>query len=261
MLGEGGFGSVYAGNRKIDNLTVAIKHIPQEHVDRHPMVLNGNLYRIPTEVLLMMKTTGGGTSAAVRLLDWYDLEEEVLLVMERPVPSLDLLSYLNDNNGPLKEGMAKDIMKQLVDAAIIMHSVGVFHRDLKPENILIQIGSDVPRVWVIDLGCGCIIQKKTYHRFSGTSAYIPPEFYKHGIYRAEPTTVWQLGAIMFEMLDGYEQFNTTEFIQNEMKVNKELSQDCQDLLKACLALNPEERVTLKEMQLHPWLTILNPTQP
>ncbi len=53
---------------------------------------------VPTEVLLMIKATGGqrqtGQSAAIILLDWYDLGEVHLLVMERPVPFEDLFSYL-----------------------------------------------------------------------------------------------------------------------------------------------------------------------
>lgn len=34
----------------------------------------------------------------------------------------------------------------------------------------------------------------------GTSCYKPPEFSIRGTYEAGPTTVWQLGAILYEML-------------------------------------------------------------
>ena len=54
---------------------------------------------LPLEAVLMMKVAGGphlvGQSAAVTLLDWYDLDQEILLIMERPVPSVDLLNYIN----------------------------------------------------------------------------------------------------------------------------------------------------------------------
>lgn len=57
----------------------------------------------------MQRAAGGpesvGRSAAVSLLDWYKLDKEVLLVMERPEPCLDLLTYLNDR--PLEEAKAK----------------------------------------------------------------------------------------------------------------------------------------------------------
>lgn len=66
------------------------------------------------EVFLMLQVGAGpssaGKSAAVSLLDWYDLDEEVLLVMERPVSSVDLLTYMDDNDGPLDEDTAKVLM-------------------------------------------------------------------------------------------------------------------------------------------------------
>ncbi|XP_040004695.1 serine/threonine-protein kinase pim-2-like [Xiphias gladius] len=258
ILGEGGFGSVYAGNRKKDNLPVAIKHIPKVDVECRPVVLKGKIYRIPMEVFLMLQVGAGpssaGKSAAVSLLDWYDLDEEVLLVMERPVSSVDLLTYMDDNDGPLDEDTAKVLMLQLVEAAINMHSKGVFHRDIKSENILIETGSNVPRVRIIDFGCGCIVKKRPYRCFSGTPAYGPPEFQISGSYEAGPTTVWQLGALLYEMLDGYKRFNTSKFIRKKIKFNSEMSRDCRGLLRMCLALNPTERATLEQMQLHPWFT-------
>ncbi|KAK2859553.1 hypothetical protein Q5P01_004173 [Channa striata] len=225
-LGEGGFGSVYAGIRKVDNLPVAIKHIPQANVERQSAVLNGVRYMVPTEVLLLLKVAGPetmGRTAVVSLLDWYDLEQEVLLIMERPVPAVDLLKYLDNNNGPLKEYTAKIIMKQLVEAAIQIQSKGVFHRDIKVENVLIQTTSDGLQVRIIDFGCGCMSRMRPFHTFAGTSAYAPPEFYMYGKYKSGPTTVWQLGALLYEITDGYRQFKTTKFLRKWVKFNKKLS--------------------------------------
>ncbi|KAF3703619.1 Serine/threonine-protein kinase pim-2 [Channa argus] len=256
-LGQGGFGSVYAGFRKADNLPVAIKHVPQVRVERQPTVLNGVKYLVPTEVLLLLKVAEPellGRTAIVSLLDWYDLEQEILLIMERPVPAMDLLKYLKNNKGPLTEYTAKIIMKQLVEAAIQIQSKGVFHRDIKTENVLIQTTSDGLRVRIIDFGCGCISRMKPFHIFVGTSAYAPPEFHMYGTYKAGPTTVWQLGVLLYEITDGYRQFKTTRFLCKLIKFNKKLSKDCLDLLNRCLAVNPRNRITLEQMLLHPWLT-------
>ncbi|XP_059184839.1 serine/threonine-protein kinase pim-2-like [Centropristis striata] len=264
QLGEGGYGTVYAGERKSDNLPVsnkymvAIKHIPEALVRNRPVVLNGKTHMVPLEVLLMLRVAGGaeslGKHAAVTLLDWYDLGPEVLLVMERPVPCEDLLTYLDNNNGFLREDQTKNIMKQLVEAAVKMHSLGVFHRDIKAENVLVDLSSDVPRVRIIDFGCGCLVKKIPYRSFYGTDAYIPPEFYRLGTYEAEPSTVWQLGALLYELLDGYKNFTTLEFLHKKIIINTELSKDCQDLLEVCLAVNPQERGTLEQILLHPWFS-------
>ncbi len=59
----------------------------------------------------MQKVSGGpesvGKCVAVSLLDWYYLDEELILVMERPVPSLDLSQYLQAQGGCLEENEAK----------------------------------------------------------------------------------------------------------------------------------------------------------
>ncbi|XP_047197801.1 serine/threonine-protein kinase pim-2-like [Hippoglossus stenolepis] len=260
-LGQGGFGSVYAGHRRSDDLPVAIKHIPICDVPCQKVMLNGRACRIPKEVLLMHKAAGEpvtvGKSAAVSILDWYDLDQEVILVMERPVPSMDLLRFMDENYGPMAEDVAKIIMKQLVDAAIDLKAKGVFHRDIKAENILIEFSSDGHRVRLIDFGCGCICKKnRIYIQFSGTLAYAPPEFHINWQYMAGPTTVWQLAALLFEMLDGFSRFRTTGFLRNELRISSVWSKDCQDFLAKCLALEPEDRATLEEMQQHPWFKFL-----
>ncbi|XP_069366581.1 serine/threonine-protein kinase pim-2-like isoform X2 [Paralichthys olivaceus] len=268
-LGEGGYGSVYAGRRRSDNLRVAIKHIPNSVVPRQK-VIYGRKYRIPKEVLIMHKAAGGpesvGKSAAVSILDWYDLDDEVVLVMERPVRSMELLQFQNNKGGPIDEDQAKIIMKQLVNAAIDMRAKGVFHRDIKSENILIETCSNGLRVRLIDFGCGRIHKKNSiYSKYSGTSAYVPPEFQINGEYMADPTTVWQLASLLFEMLDGFRQFHTTDFIRNEIRISSMWSNDCQDFLNKCLELDPLDRATLEEMQKHPWLNnpveSLLPSQP
>lgn len=48
-------------------------------------------------------------------------------------------------------------MRKLVDAAIEMHSRGVFHRDIKANNIMIEVSADLSKclqVKYIDFGCG-----------------------------------------------------------------------------------------------------------
>nr|XP_033502927.1 serine/threonine-protein kinase pim-1-like [Epinephelus lanceolatus] len=253
-LGEGDFGSVYAGVRKSDSLPVVIKRIPKARVKYQQVIINGMSHSLPLEAVLMMKVASGphlvGQSAAVTLLDWYDLDQEILLVMERPVPSMDLLDYVNSCDS-LTEDQAKNIMKQLVDACIKMHSVGVFHRDIKTDNVLIETSSDVPQVRINDFGCGCLIKNEPCRVFAGTFAYVPPEYLRHRTYEAGPTTVWQLGALLHDML--LDQFTTYSLLRKGLKSSRQLSRGCLNLLNVCLAVDPEDRPTLEQMQQLPWL--------
>ncbi|XP_042355481.1 serine/threonine-protein kinase pim-1-like [Plectropomus leopardus] len=257
QLGEGGCGSVFAGYRKEDNLPVAVKHIPKDKVFCKHVDKNGK--EISVEVAIMLKLAAGssgsvGTSAPVSLLDWYDLGQELILVLERPVPSNDLTEYIELNGGSLQEEEARIILKQLVDAALDLEGQHIFHRDIKSENILIETGSDVPRVRIIDFGLSCFVKKRSsYHIFYGTSSYTPPEWHRRFTYRAGPTTVWQLGAVLYETLHRCTAFETTKFLEKQQTISNKLSEHCQDFLQMCLKEDPKQRLTLEELQLHPWL--------
>ncbi|CAJ1065717.1 aurora kinase-like [Xyrichtys novacula] len=192
-LREGGFGSVYAGFRRADLFPVAIKHISRENVISKGVSVNGKV--LPAEVAFMLRIRDA--EGSVSLLDFYDLDQELILVLERLDPCADLLDYITDRGGFLQEEDAKIILKQVVKAARELQTKRIFHRDIKIENILIGTGTAVPQAKLIDFGLSCITTKKsTYSTFYGTSAHIPPEWYRSCKYRAGPTTVWQLGVCL-----------------------------------------------------------------
>ncbi|XP_037618192.1 calcium-dependent protein kinase 22-like isoform X1 [Sebastes umbrosus] len=256
-LGEGGCGSVFAGYRKADHLPVAIKYIPSDnqcikHVDEH-----GNTLSVEVAILLKLAANTSGSaasSAPVSLLDWYDLEQELILVLERPVPCMDLFTYIWSEGGSLKEEEAKIILKQLVDALIDLEDKSIFHRDIKVENILIETGSDVPQVRLIDFGLSCFVKRgANYRDYYGTFNYIPPEWYNGQGYSAGPTTAWQVGVVLFHTLHRNAFFETLAFLENGMTFNERMSKDCKDFLQMCLTEDPEQRLTLEQLKHHPWL--------
>ncbi|KAM9337138.1 serine/threonine-protein kinase pim-1-like [Symphorus nematophorus] len=257
QLGEGGCGSVFAGYRRADRLPVAIKHILKDKVFCTHVGNKGQ--KLSVEVAIMLKIADGtkgavGTSAPVSLLDWYDLDQELILVLERPVPCKDLLDFIKERGGSLQEEEAKVIMNQLVAAVKDLKDHRVFHRDIKVENLLIETDSDVPRVRIIDFGLGCFFKKRSFFQvFFGTSAHAPPEWVSRSLYRAGPTTVWQLGVVLFDSLHQQQRFDTEEFIKHKLEFKEKLSPECLDFLQLCLTKDPEQRPTLEDLQKHPWL--------
>ncbi|XP_046895353.1 calcium/calmodulin-dependent protein kinase type II subunit beta-like, partial [Hypomesus transpacificus] len=197
----------------------------------------------------------GDGQAAVELLNWYELDQELIIVLERPVPAVELFDYIQERGGCLPEDQAKIILRQLVEAMVNFHSWGVLHRDIKPENLLVETGSAVPRIRVLDFGCGCIIQEAPYTEFLGTKMYIPPEWYLHGSYKAVPSAVWQLGVLLYNVLSGIFPFRTPDQVLycDPIPTMDGFSSQCKNLLKLCLAKCPEDRPTLEEVLLHPWL--------
>ncbi|XP_078138801.1 serine/threonine-protein kinase pim-2-like [Centroberyx gerrardi] len=257
-LGEGGFGAVYHGYRKEDFLPVAIKHIALDQVICTPVCLNGQIVQFPLEVLLLYKVGGEpgshGQNAAVTLLDHYELDQELILVMERPAPCMDLFDYVKESGGSLQEHEAKILLRQLVEAMLEIHGKGVSHGDIKFENLLVETGSRAPRLRLIDFGCGSFLEEGLCTRFFGTADYTPPEWYARGCHSAATTTVWQLGVLLYGALTGYFPFSSTMGTLFKRPVIKgELSQYCQNFLRSCLAKNPKSRPTLASLLLHPWL--------
>ncbi|XP_043958788.1 serine/threonine-protein kinase 33-like [Gambusia affinis] len=253
LLGKGGYGSVFAGYREVDKLPVAIKHIRNDMVYKHK---DENGRQMALEVAIMMKlqnrtTSSSGRLATVSLLDWYELEEELLIVMERPMPSQDLNVYLDDHEGCLTEEEAKIILKQLVEASIQLQDANIFHRDIKAENVLIERSSEGLRAYLIDFGLSRFDRGRKFTIFQGTHALRSPEYCTQKKYSAGPTTVWQLGVILFEVLH-YKNFETNKFLKKKLKISKKLSKNCQDILTRCLMTDPEERPTLQELLNHPW---------
>ncbi|CAB1327086.1 unnamed protein product, partial [Coregonus sp. 'balchen'] len=236
-LGGGGYGTVYAGYRREDNLPVAIKRVPLAKVLRIPVTQDGQQVEFPLEVVLLRivggrgegrgEATGEGLGevvppprAAVALLDWFELDQELVLVLERPVPCMDLYDYIQMRGGTLQEEHARV-------------------REREGEGYF---------------GCGCILRDGPYTECYGTSQYTPPEWFLRESYRAGPSTVWQLGVLLYDMLCGDQPFNTRrEIIFEEPYIKDELSRHCVDLLRRCLAKRPRGRPTLDGMLLHPWL--------
>uniref|UniRef100_A0A3P9C2Q5 Serine/threonine-protein kinase n=1 Tax=Maylandia zebra TaxID=106582 RepID=A0A3P9C2Q5_9CICH len=237
-LGEGGCGAVFAGYRIKDHLPVSVQMV----------VVRQAVTQIRDNIVME-------TSAPVSLLEWFDFGRELILVMERPVPAVDLDKYIEENGGFLPEDKAKVILKQLVDAAKHLEDKHIFHRDIKSENILIETGSDVPRVRIIDFGLSCFVKEQSQYRvFYGTEIYSPPEWYGRSCYRCGPTTVWQMGVVLYEALHAGD-FNTTSFLKKRLKFKRHLSKNCRDFLDACLTKVPETRPTLEELQHHTWETL------
>ncbi|XP_038139796.1 serine/threonine-protein kinase pim-1-like [Cyprinodon tularosa] len=194
-IGEGGFGSVFGGYRVHDKLPVAIKHIQKDHEMLIHVDENGK--QMPSEVAIMLKlmdktSSSVGQSAIVSLLDWYDLGEELILVLERPMPAEDLFDYIKKHKGRITMKNAKIMIKQLLKAVIHLQEANIFHRDIKPENILIETKSQVPKLYLIDFGLSCFDDRKKYKYFCGTWADVPPEFSIQGFLSSGPTNVWQV---------------------------------------------------------------------
>merc|ERR1712098_320074 len=245
QIGKGGFGLVFSGVRCKDGLEVAVKEISK---DEKVVVTEDNL---PLEVALMQHLQD--VPGVIRIIDYFDMQDTFYIVMER-FNSKDLFDFITEQ-GPLPEPLAKDIFKQVVKTVTCCHKKGVVHRDIKDENILIDLNT--LKIKLIDFGSGAFMENKMYREFQGTRVYSPPEWINYRVYTPEALTVWSLGILLYDILCGDVPFECDQHITRATLTwfpQLKLSEDAKSLIKACLTVDPHQRISLAQVANSPWLS-------
>jgi len=196
LIGQGGMADVYLAYDDILKREVAVK------------ILRSSLTGDPIYITRFHREARAAAALCHRnIVEIYDVgEEDDLYYIVMEYVRGQTLKELINKRGALHYVEAVDIMKQVVSATALAHSMGIVHRDLKPQNILV---TDSGIVKIADFGIASIqslSQVTQTDTIMGSLHYLAPE-----IARGEKATpqsdIYALGVVFYELLRGDVPFN------------------------------------------------------
>ena len=210
----------------------------------------------------------------IRLVEVIETDARWYFVMEL-IHGGELFDHLADN-GAYEEATARQIMRQLFEAAKTMQAHGIIHRDLKPENIMLAEAAtnagSAPVVKIADFGLAEFINDAGKHStFVGTPNYSSPEMLDPGsTYKVEygaACDAWSLGVIAYNLMAGFhpfddecsdppllEQMQKSHFdFKHPIWGNK--SEAAKNFIRALLEVDPMKRLDASGALAHEWMTM------
>jgi len=209
----------------------------------------------------------------VQLKEVFAAGPYLAIVMEF-VPNGDMFNHVVSRRG-LPENEARWFFQQLVLGMDYCHRKGVCNRDIKLENTLLVLQKDKkPLLKLCDFGYAKHDQLDSIaHSKVGTPGYTAPEVIecKDGSgYDGKLADVWSAGVMLYTMLFARYPFErpedktlrpherTNKVLMRILKVDyviperPAISDEAKDLIQKVLVKSPKERLSLEQIQNHPW---------
>lgn len=245
-LREGDLFTVYAGQHKIKKSPVRIKTVYRRSVCNEELCA---AFKIPREVKMLQKVKS--VNGAIKLLEYYVLENCYVIVMERSRVAMSMANLILRMEY-IPEIDAKFFFRQIVDIVRNCYESGVVLQNINPGNIFVNLKNF--RLTLIDFSSATLYKDTLYKNFKGTPSYRPPEWIRDRCYYECNATVWTLGVLLYKMVTGKRPFtDDKEIFLGEVHFARNVSQECQDLVKRCLTLDPWDRPCFEEILQHPWM--------
>ncbi|KAI8324672.1 kinase-like protein, partial [Martensiomyces pterosporus] len=191
-------------------------------------------------------------------------------------PEQDVLYLIMDlcENGPVQRLnmeeataepiSAKDAHKYFTHALLgleYLHEHDIIHRDIKPDNMLLTEDGTLK---ITDFGESILLKQhgEKIKGTSGTPAFMAPELCQ-GLSEVsgEATDIWSLGICLYSFIYGKLPFKGSTLLEvfdsiaeDELRFPGPHDGDLNDLISCMLERNPDKRITIADIRMHPWVT-------
>ena len=251
-LGAGSFGRVLLVQHKITQAKYAIKAIDKRNQANYE---ERRYFRREIEIMYRVHHPN-----VVKLFGHFEDNTYCYFIMEY-IPGGNIYSLVPKNNiRQINTQQIASIMKDVISAVYFLHHMQpkIVHRDIKPENVLLDQGMVAK---LTDFGWSNYMQgdmKRT--TVCGTPVYLAPEIINNQGHD-EHVDIWCIGVLLFELMAGYSPWQgndvqTVKYNISRLKIQwpRDMDRDAADLISRILKYNPEERISLSQMLLHPFFT-------
>ena len=251
QIGQGTFSKVTRAFHILSEQIVAVKILNKEQIEDEI-----DMERINREIEILKNIYHPNIC---QIYETYSTIHNYYLMMEY-VEGGDLFDYISEKSF-LSESKACYFFRQLISVMEYLSSLGICHRDIKPENILLT--DNYSQIKVIDFGLSNFCENnELLHSSCGSPCYAPPEMLTGEKYNGLGTDIWSAGIVLYSMLVGALPFDDVELkrLYEQIKEGKfyipsTLSLEAIDLLKQILRVDPEKRITIKEIKKHKWFNL------
>ncbi|PHH70437.1 hypothetical protein CDD80_6009 [Ophiocordyceps camponoti-rufipedis] len=248
-LGKGKFGRVYLARERTSGFICALKVLHKSELQ-----VGGVERQVRREIEIQSNLRHPNI---LQLFGHFHDSKRVFLILEFAGKG-ELYKHLRRENR-FPEWKAAQYIAQMASALRYLHRKHVIHRDIKPENILVGIHGEIK---ISDFGWSVHAPNNRRKTMCGTLDYLPPEMIKSGSsdnYYNEKIDLWSLGVLTYEFLVGEAPFEDTPVMTHrriarvDMSIPSFVSPEATDIIKRLLVLDPEKRLPLEQVQLHPWI--------
>ncbi|KAH3702835.1 serine/threonine-protein kinase SIK2-like [Dreissena polymorpha] len=246
-IGKGNFAIVKLAKHRITKSEVAIKIIDKTRLDE------SNLKKVYREVTIMKLLNH---QHIIKLYQVMETKNMLYLVSEY-APNGEIFDYIAQH-GRMTESEARKKFWQILNAVEYCHKNHVVHRDLKAENLLLDNNMNIK---IADFGFGNFYTgKEPLATWCGSPPYAAPEVFEGKKYLGPQIDIWSLGVVLYVLVCGALPFDgpnlqvlRVRVLSGRFRIPFFMSQECENLIRRMLVLEPSKRFTISQIKKHTWM--------
>ncbi|CAG05842.1 unnamed protein product, partial [Tetraodon nigroviridis] len=250
-LGKGNFAVVKLARHKVTKTQVAIKIIDKTRLSP------SNLEKIYREVQIMKLLNHPHIIKLYQVMETKDM----LYIVTEYAKNGEMFDFLT-SHGRMSEAEARTAFWQILTAVDYCHRHHIVHRDLKTENLLLDANMNIKLAGRgLDFGFGNFYNAgEPLSTWCGSPPYAAPEVFEGKEYEGPQLDIWSLGVVLYVLVCGSLPFDGPSLPALRQRVTEGrfripffMSQDCENLIRKMLVVDPSRRITVAQIKQHRWM--------